>query len=158
MDYKNEGNKKKIIFRDFNCTMDKMERDCGNKTLYKCHFNYALSKLFVDNGLGDLWRRENLDSSAFTRDNRSSGTSSTTDMVYTDVQMASNTKINHIMVFFTDYYNTIFIERFLSKTKIRKGSWYFNNSSLCKPELSLTTDFSFFIENTKHNHSSASDW
>ena len=23
---------------------------------------------------------------------------------------------------------------------------------------SLTTDFSFFIKNTKHNHSSASDW
>ena len=34
----------------------------------------------------------------------------------------------------------------------------FNNSPLCKPEFSLTTDFCFFIKNTKHNHSLASDW
>ena len=30
--------------------------------LYICRFNYALSKLIVDNGLVDLWRRENPDS------------------------------------------------------------------------------------------------
>ena len=71
--------------------------------------------------------------------------------------MASNTKINHIMVSFTDHYNAIFIDRFPSKTKIGKDSWYFNNSLLCKPEFSLATDFYFFIKNTKHNHSSASD-
>ena len=71
--------------------------------------------------------------------------------------MASNIKINHLMVSFTDHYNATFIDRFPSKTKIGKDSWYFNNSLLCKPEFSLATDFYFFIKNTKHNHSSASD-
>ena len=42
MEKKNEGNEKKITLADFNVTMDKMERDGRNKTLYKCHFNYAL--------------------------------------------------------------------------------------------------------------------
>ena len=120
-------------------------------------FQLCLSKLIVDNGLEDLWRRENPDSSEFTRYNRSSGTRSTIDRVYTDIKMASNTKIKHIMVSFTDHYNAIFINIFPSKTKIGKDSWYFNNYPLCKPEFSLTTDFSFFIKNTKRNHSSASD-
>ena len=62
------------------------------------------------------------------------------------------------MVSFTDHYNAIFIDRFLSKTKIGKDSWYFKNSSSCKPEFLLTTTFSFFIKNTKQNRSSASDW
>ena len=39
-----------------------MERDGRNKALYKCRFNYVLSKLIVDNGLKNLWRRENPDS------------------------------------------------------------------------------------------------
>ena len=39
---------------DFNCNMDKMERDGINKTLYRCRFNYVLSKIMVDNGLEDL--------------------------------------------------------------------------------------------------------
>ena len=115
MENKNERNENKIILGDFNCTMDKMERDGKNKTLYKCHFNYALSKLIVDNGLENLRRRENPDSSEFTRYNRSSGTKSTRDRVYTDIKMASNTKINHIMVSFTDHY-AIFIDKFPSKT------------------------------------------
>ena len=108
--------------------MDKMERDDRSKTPDKTHFNYALSKLIVDNRLEDLWRRENLDSSEFTCYNRSSGTRSIIDRVYTDIKMASNTKINHIMVSFTDHYNAIFIDRFPSKTKIGKDSWYINNS------------------------------
>ena len=55
-DYKNEGNENTIILGDINCTMDKMDSDCGNKTqrLYRCRFNYALSKLIVDNRLEDL--------------------------------------------------------------------------------------------------------
>ena len=118
MENKNEGNENKIILGDFNCTMDKMERDGRNKTLYKCHFNYALSKLIVDNGLEDLWRRENPDSSEFTRYNRFSSTRSTIDRVYTDIKMASNTKIKHIMVSFTDHYNAISIERLLSESKM----------------------------------------
>ena len=115
-------------------------------------------KIIVDNGLEDLWRREYPDSTEFTRCNRSSGTTSRIDRVYTDIKIASNIKINNIMVSFTDHCNAIFIDRFPSKTKIGKDSWYFNNSPLCKPEFSLTTDFSFFIKNIKHNYSSASDW
>ena len=62
------------------------------------------------------------------------------------------------MVSFSDHYNATFIDRFPSKTKIGKDSWHSNNSPLSKPQFSLTTDFSLFIKNTKHNHSSASDW
>ena len=100
MKNKNEGNENKTILGDFNCTMDKMERDGRNKTLYKCHFNYPLSKIIVDNGLKNLWTKENPDSSEFTLYNRSSGTRSTIDRVYTDTKVASNTKINHIKVCF----------------------------------------------------------
>ena len=41
--------------------MDKMDRDGGNKALrrYRCRSDYVLSKLIFDNGLEDLWRREN---------------------------------------------------------------------------------------------------
>ena len=104
----------------------------------------------MDNGLEDLWRRENLDASKFTRYDRSSGTRSRIDRVCNDIKIASNTKINHIMVSFTDHYNAIFIDRFPSKTKIGKDSWYFNNSLLCKPKFSLTTKtfFSLKTQNT----------
>ena len=128
MEIKKEGNENKKILGDFNCTMDKIERDGTNKTLYRCRFNYTLSKLIVDTGLEDLWRRENPDSSEFTCYDRSSDTTSRRDRVYTDIKIASNTKINHIMVSFTDHCNAVFIDRFPSKTKIGKGSWYFNNS------------------------------
>ena len=73
--------KKKKILGDFNCTMDKMKKNGRNKALYRCRFNYALSKLVVDNGLEHLWRRENPDSSEFTRYNRSFGTRSRIDRV-----------------------------------------------------------------------------
>ena len=65
MGNKNERNKNKIILGDFNCTMDKMDRDGGSKIqrLYRCRSNYVLSKFIVDNGLKDLWNRENADSS-----------------------------------------------------------------------------------------------
>ena len=86
MENKNEGNENKIILGDFNCTMVKMERDGRNKTLYECHFNYALSKLIVDNGLEGLWRRENPDSSELNHYNRSSGTTSIIDRVYIDIK------------------------------------------------------------------------
>ena len=67
MQNKNEGNENKIMLGVLNCTMDKIDRDGENKTqrLYRCCSNYTLSKRIVDNGLGDLWRRENLDSSGF---------------------------------------------------------------------------------------------
>ena len=53
-------------------------------------------KFIVVNGLEDLWRKEDSDSSEFTHYNKSSGTRSTIGRVYTDIEMASNTKINHI--------------------------------------------------------------
>ena len=67
MQNKNEGNENKIMLGDLNCTMDKIGRDGENKTqrLYGCCSNYSLSKLIVDNGIEDLWRRENPDSPKF---------------------------------------------------------------------------------------------
>ena len=43
--------------------------------------------------------------------------------VYTDIKIANNNKINHIMVSFIYHYNAISIDRLPSKTKIRKNSW-----------------------------------
>ena len=56
MENKNKGNGSKIILRDYDCTMDKMDMDGGNKTqkFYRCCPNYALLELIVDNGLEDL--------------------------------------------------------------------------------------------------------
>ena len=75
MENKDKGNENKIILEDFNCTMDKINRDGENKTqrLYWCCSSYALSNLILDNGLEDLWRRENPDSPEFTRNDRSFG-------------------------------------------------------------------------------------
>ena len=69
-----EGNENKIILGNFNSSMDKMDRDCGNKIqrLYKCLSNYTLSKLIVGNGLENLWRRENPEFSEFNCYGRSS--------------------------------------------------------------------------------------
>ena len=124
--------------------------------LFRCCFNYAPSKLSVDNGLVDLWRRENPNSPEFTHYNRYSGTRSKIDRVYNYVKIASNTKMNHIMISFTDHYNAIFIDRFPSQTKIGKDSCYFNNSLLCKPEFASATKT--FLLKTQKSHYSASDW
>ena len=62
------------------------------------------------------------------------------DRFYTNIKIASNTRINHIMVSFTNHYNAIFVGRFPSQTKIGKDSWYFNNSlcvSLSSPQLQI---------------------
>ena len=58
----------------------------------------------------------------FTQYDRSYSTRSRIDEVYTDIKIANHTKINHIMVSFTDLYNAISIDRLSSKTKTRKGS------------------------------------
>ena len=78
--------------------------DGGNKTqrLYRYDCNYVLSKLIVDNGLKDLW---------IDRIYR----------VYTDIEIANNTKINHIMISFTDHCNGVSLDTLPSKTKIGKG-------------------------------------
>ena len=56
MESKSKGNENKIMLEDFNCTMDKMDRNSGNTSqrLYRCSSKYALSKLTVDNGHKDL--------------------------------------------------------------------------------------------------------
>ena len=55
------------FFGVLNCTMNKINSDGGDEThiLYRCCPNNAFFKLIVDNGLEDLWRRENPDSSEF---------------------------------------------------------------------------------------------
>lgn len=108
--------------------MEKINRNSGNKTqkIYGCRTNDALSKLIVDNGLKDIWRRENQDSSVFTLYNRSSDTRSRIDRVYTNMKIVNNTKINHTKLPFTDYYNATSIERLPTKNKIGKDSCYFN--------------------------------
>ena len=117
--------------------------------LCRCRFTYDLWKLIVDNGLDDLWGRENPDPSEFTRCDTSSGARSKIDRVYTHKKVATNTKINHIMVSFTDHYNAIFTDRFPSKTEAGKDSWYVNNSLLFKPEFSSTSKTSFLLETRK---------
>ena len=86
MENKTKGNENKIIIGNFNCTLDKMDRDEGSKTqkCYRCHSNFALSKLIMDNVLEDLWSRKNPDISGFTHYDRSSGTRSRIDRVYND--------------------------------------------------------------------------
>ena len=64
---KNKGNENKIILGDFNCTMNKMNRDGENKRqrLYRYCSSYSLPKPIVDNELEDLndhGERGNLDS------------------------------------------------------------------------------------------------
>ena len=75
MENKNKENENKIIFEDFNCTMDKMDRDGENKTNrhFSCCFSYALSKIIVDIGLEYPWRWENPDSPELSRNDRSFG-------------------------------------------------------------------------------------
>ena len=80
----------------------------------------------------------------FTCYNRSPSTRSKIGRVYTDIKIANNADINHIVVFFTDLYNAISIDRLPSKTKIRKNSWYFKNSFWYKPEFPSTTKNSTF--------------
>ena len=54
-----------------------------------------------------------------------------------------------MMVFFTNHYNVISIDRLPSKTKIGKYSWYINNSLSCKSEVSSATKTFLFLLKTK---------
>lgn len=124
MESKSKGNENKIMLEDFNCTMDKMDRNSGNKSqrLYRCSSKYALSKLTVDNDHKDLQEMENPDSSEFIYYDRSSGKKSRIHRVYTDIKIANKSKINHILVSFTDHYNSISLEIPLSEIKIGKDT------------------------------------
>ena len=84
-------------------------------------FQLGLAKLIVDNGLDDLWRRENPDYSELTHYHRYSGIRCRIDRVCTDIKIFSNTKINHVMVSFTDHYNAISIDKIYKlKLKLKK--------------------------------------
>ena len=88
----------------------------------------CLVELIMDNELEDLrrWLPSDCVSPDFSElicCDRSSGTRSRIDRIYTDLKIASNIKTNHIMISFTDHYNAIFIDIFPSKTKIGKDSW-----------------------------------
>ena len=139
--------------------MDKMERDRGNKTqrLYRCCSNYALSKLIMGNRFEDLWRKENPYSSDFPPFDRSSGTRSRIDRVYTD-KIANNTKINHIIVSFTDHKMLFLLKDSLQKLKLEKTHgiliilFYVTSSSAQLQRIC------FFVKNKKSNHPSASAW
>ena len=117
------------------------------------------SKLIMDSGLEDLWRRENPETSEFTRYDRSSGTRSRIDRVYTDKKIANNTKITHNMISFSDHYNALIINRFSSKPKLGKDLWHFNNSLLEKDEFcSNIQTFLTFLKTKQTSYSLASDW
>ena len=49
------------------------------------------------------------------------------------------------MVFFTNHYNAISIDRLPTKSKIRKYSVYFNNSLVCRPEVSSARKTFLFL-------------
>ena len=156
-----QGNENKIIIGDFNCILDKMDRDEGNKTqkCYRCHSNFALFKLIMENVLEDLWRKENPGTSEFTRFDRSSGTRPRIDRVYTGIKIANNTKIKHKMISFSDHYNALFIERLSSKTIIGKDLWHFNSSILQNKDFCSTArDLLSFLKTKKNNYSSIIDW
>ena len=87
------------------------------------------------------------------------GQGSRVDRVYTDIKVANNTKINHIMASSTDDYYAISIDRLPSKNKIGEYSWFFNKSLLYKLDFSSTAKtFLFLLKAQKNNHSSGSDW
>ena len=119
--------------------------------LYRCCSNCAPWKLIVDNGLEDLWRRENPDLPGFTcydrsfaKDPRCTGSI----LISILIQKLLATPRLITMVSFTDHYNAISIDRLPLKTKIGNDSWYFNNSFSCKSEISSATK-TFFKKKKK---------
>ena len=75
MENKNEGNENKIILGYLNSTVGTMDRDDENKTkdLIDAVPIMPCQNSKLDNGLKDLFRRENPDSLEFTHYDRSFG-------------------------------------------------------------------------------------
>ena len=129
--------------------MDKTDRDGENKTqkLYMWCSSYALSKLIVDNGLGNLQRREN------------PGSPQTGSILISMLIQKLHNKINHIMVSFTDHYNAILSTGSTQKLKLEKIHdtllilFYVSQSS---PQLQRL--LFFLLKTHKNNHFSANDW
>ena len=137
---------KKTMLGNLNCTMDKIDRDGENKTqrLYRCCSSYALWKLIGLRIYGEGRTQIPLCSPATIGPLPRIQDRQGLYWYLTDIKIANNTKINHIMVSFTDYYNVISIDRLPAKTKIGKDLWYFNNSLLWNPEVSSGTKAFFF--------------
>ena len=76
---------------------------------------------------------------------------SSIDRIYTDIKIANNNKINHIMVSITDHYNAISIDRLPSKTETGRNSWkrFMKIVLLCQPEFSSATKTSFLLKTQK---------
>ena len=86
--------------------MENKNKSDGNEN------NYALSKLIVDNcSTRGSMEEEDPDFCEFTLYDRSSGTRSKIEKIYTDIKIGNITNSNHIMVSFTDHYNAISLHR-----------------------------------------------
>ena len=126
---------------------------------YRCGSNYALPKLIVDNGLENLWRMENPDSSEFSYYDRSSGTRFRIDRVYTDMKMLAIprliTKWHPLLIVI----RLILLTDFPQKHKLEKmngtliGQILFHVSPIF-PKLKRIC---LFNKSTKKHYSSASD-
>ena len=118
-----------------------MDRGAGNKTqkLHRCYSTYSLEKFIENNRLDNVQGRENPVFSEFTHYDRFSCTRSRIDRVTTDRDITHKTKISHITIFFSDYYNTICIATVPTKIKISKDLWNFNNSLSGKPNFPTCT-------------------
>ena len=91
----------------------------------------------------------------FTRYNGSSSLRCRIDRVYHHVNIANNTKINHIIISLTDRCTDISIDKLPLKTKTGKNSWYFSNSLLCKPDFFSATNDLFSLLITQKNKNSS---
>ena len=118
-----------------------MDRGIGNITqkLHRCYSTFSPEKLIENNRLDNLQGRENSVSSEFIHYDRFSCTRSRIDRVTTDRDITHKTKISHITIFFSDYYNTICIATVPTKIKISKDLWNFNNSLSGKSNFSTCT-------------------
>ena len=127
--------------RDFHNTLAKMDRGIGNITqkLHRCYSTFSPEKLIENNRLDNLQGRENSVSSEFIHYDRFSCTRSRIDRVTTDRKITRKSILSHITIFFSEYYNTICIATVLTKIKISKDLWNFNNSLSGKSNFSTCT-------------------
>lgn len=118
-----------------------MDRGIGNITqkLHRCYSTFSPEKLIENNRLDNLQGRENSVSSEFIHYDRFSCTRSRIDRVTTDRKITRKSILSHITIFFSDYYNTICIATVLTKIKISKDLWNFNNSLSGKSNFSTCT-------------------
>ena len=74
------------------------------------------------------------------------------------MKIANNTKINHIMIIFTDHCYVISIDILPLKIQNWERLRYFNDFLLWKPDFSSATNDLLPLLKTKNSYSSTSDW